>query len=528
VSPGRLTVACVDLSSYDQPLPGLVLQERLTDRGAGDVWRATRPDGTAVQVRRLRLPAEEEVREHVRHAGEALAEVEHPHLVRVLQVLPTREGVAVVQEPVAVAGSLRRLLDLRGVLEPGEVVTLGLPLADALTALHRAGLTHGRLTAADVLLEASGRPVLTGAGVAGLLGSAGQPEDDVRELAAVLLGPLVQAPGHAASAVRLALSPALGTEAAGRPDAAALARALAAACAPVPLRGVGGDDWRPPPRDTGGDRRPGRSPGGPGSGSGRRSLRPAPRQLLVAAATATALTLAAVVGWLSVGPGPAGSPVPPAARALPVGAGTQPAGDPAQPPVPGPARPGDVRTQPPGAPPTPGLGGPPSPPGARAGPPGAGPVPTGPASGAPAGPPGPAGSSPPGRPPPAGTDWRAVVTALDGARGRVFAAGDEAALATVDVPGSPAEAADRRRMRALATRGARVRGLAPRLLTVTLRAAGEQRVVLRVADELPGYAYVDLAGRELARHPGRGLARHDVTLARRPGGWRVADVRPVT
>jgi serine/threonine-protein kinase len=74
--------------------------------------------------------------------------------------------------------SLARL-QAEGLAPPPEALE---PLVGALRAAHAAGVGHGALTAADILVEESGRAYLTGLG---LLPSA-TPEDDLRALAAVI------------------------------------------------------------------------------------------------------------------------------------------------------------------------------------------------------------------------------------------------------------------------------------------------------------------------------------------------------
>ncbi|HMA45825.1 MAG TPA: protein kinase, partial [Frankiaceae bacterium] len=205
----------------EPPVPGVVLDERLTDAGAGEVWGGrVEASGEPCTVRRLRLPSDPLVQDHVAQVGRALAAFDHPHVAAVLDVRATRDGIAVVSAPVPRPVSLATVLRARGRVESGEVVTIGTPLAQALAALHEAGLTHGRLCPQDVLFEPDGRPVLAGVGVAGLLGSAGRPADDVRELAAMLLDVMSGSVGPEAAAVAVTVSPALVDEPTRRPTAA--------------------------------------------------------------------------------------------------------------------------------------------------------------------------------------------------------------------------------------------------------------------------------------------------------------------
>ena len=69
---------------------------------------------------------------------------------------------------------------------PGEVVTVGVPLARALAAAHGAGLVHGALSAPAVLLTADGMPLLGDRAARGgtPAGDVARPRDAVRRLLA--------------------------------------------------------------------------------------------------------------------------------------------------------------------------------------------------------------------------------------------------------------------------------------------------------------------------------------------------------
>src|SRR4051794_16820807 len=88
---------------------------------------------------------------------------------------------------------LAALLDRRGALRAGEVVTLVVPVARALAALHRRGLVHGAVVPGNVALDVTGRPVLCECAVTevGAETGAEDAEDartaDVRALATLAL-----------------------------------------------------------------------------------------------------------------------------------------------------------------------------------------------------------------------------------------------------------------------------------------------------------------------------------------------------
>ena len=88
--------------------------------------------------------------------------IDHPHVARLREVRETGTEWLLFSQYV-VAGTLTALLSRRGPLTDGELVTLLSPLAEALDYLHRTGLTHGRVTPANIMFDADGRPVLTDA-----------------------------------------------------------------------------------------------------------------------------------------------------------------------------------------------------------------------------------------------------------------------------------------------------------------------------------------------------------------------------
>ncbi|CAI7978229.1 Serine/threonine protein kinase [Frankia sp. Hr75.2] len=218
-------------------VPGILLHGRRYDAGAGEVW-AGRIErlGMDVTIRYVRLPADSLLRAEAFDEAQLLLGIRHPHLASVVDVIRTPDGLAVATEPVHEAVSLSRLLGARGRLDPGEVVTIGLPAAQALAEVHAAGLHHGGLTALDILLEPNGRPVLTGAGIAALTDPGVSASEDVHDLADLLLGAMRQATGPDAAAVAVAVAMALVDDPRRRPSAAELAAGLARSATPLPVR----------------------------------------------------------------------------------------------------------------------------------------------------------------------------------------------------------------------------------------------------------------------------------------------------
>ena len=138
---------------------------------SGTVWRAHHrgPVTRTVALKRLRAGGGADDLARLRREAMVLAELDHPHVVRVLEVIHDGDGVAVAMQ-FAPGGSLDDMLAERWRLEPGQVVALAAPLAEALASAHRRGVVHGDVKPANVLFTSDGEPLLGDFGVARTLG----------------------------------------------------------------------------------------------------------------------------------------------------------------------------------------------------------------------------------------------------------------------------------------------------------------------------------------------------------------------
>lgn len=237
---------------------GYRLEGLLGRGGSGEVWRArgTGALGQVVAVKRLGPGAVDAGA--LRAEATVLAELDHPHVVRVFEVVDDGAGVAVVMQH-ARGGSLADLLAERERLTPGEVVAVVAPVADALASAHRRGLVHGDVKPANILFTSDGQPLLSDFGAArrstdddrpvaateGFLapevaaGAAPSSSSDLYALGAVchraLTGALPGEDGElpAGDALAALVGRALATDPADRqPDAASLAAELRSALPP--------------------------------------------------------------------------------------------------------------------------------------------------------------------------------------------------------------------------------------------------------------------------------------------------------
>ncbi|MBP3036816.1 protein kinase [Arthrobacter sp. zg-ZUI100] len=227
---------------------------RLIGSGArARVWLAVREDDGARFA--LKIPVAEQPGRtstfETRRELNILSRFEHENLLQLYTVLDTDQGAGLLME-YAPGQSLARLAAARGQLAPGEAVTVLAGIASALAYLADQGMTHSDISPGNILFTAHGKPLLADLGVRGLAGpeqdeipctsgfqdpatSAGpggparNPEADVYSLAAVgwfiLAGHLPPAAEHRRPSTALA---------AGIPPA--LAAALEAGLDPEPRR----------------------------------------------------------------------------------------------------------------------------------------------------------------------------------------------------------------------------------------------------------------------------------------------------
>ena len=135
--------------------------------GMGSVYKASdtrlRRD-VALKVLNPELIAHPTARRRMTQEAEALARIEHPNVVRVLDIFDEGASLAMVLEFVT-GGDLEAKIRPGGLPE-SEVVTLMIGILGGLDAIHEAGLVHRDMKPANVLLSGKGVPKITDLGVA--------------------------------------------------------------------------------------------------------------------------------------------------------------------------------------------------------------------------------------------------------------------------------------------------------------------------------------------------------------------------
>lgn len=224
------------------------LLEVIASGGMASVWRArdTRLDRlVALKRPHPAAPGDDSAVRMAREAR-AAASLTHPNLITVYDYGSDELGPYLVME--LVDGPT--LLELVGEIEASEAVIVGAQVADALDAIHAAGIVHRDVKPGNVIMSERG-PLLTDFGIAWdpnatskitdpgkvvgtpsyaapevLAGETPTTASDVYSLA-VMIDELVGGSGHEPGpGMETALSPALSPSPEDRPDAAALGAAL--------------------------------------------------------------------------------------------------------------------------------------------------------------------------------------------------------------------------------------------------------------------------------------------------------------
>ncbi|MEG8274859.1 serine/threonine protein kinase [Streptomyces sp. AHA2] len=145
---------------------------RLGRGGMGVVWKAVDEVlGREVAVKELRTytdvagPELAALRLRMQREARAAARVRHPGVVAVHDIAEADGRPLIIMELVD-GPSLDDVLRERGTLDPREAAGIGAEVMDALAAAHRAGVLHRDVKPGNILLDRSGRVVLTDFGIA--------------------------------------------------------------------------------------------------------------------------------------------------------------------------------------------------------------------------------------------------------------------------------------------------------------------------------------------------------------------------
>ncbi len=422
----------------------------------------------------------------VRRNLERLAEIESPVLCRLVAVDAVPGGFSLTHLCPPGSVSLAQCLGSTPSLTVAQAAAIGRAVADGLESLHAAGLAHGDVCLANILVDASGDVVLAAAGASwgsGAESQNGATARDVTDLVSVLRT-LTQDMALPASLGRALLAM---SKRAAEPNLDELRAALVSASSGASLRELvalperGGDtsgaDASPASvgdpaaldMSSPAAHRPNASVRASTSGGAKKS--PLVRRYVIRERLPNRRSLAAglaavavvVFGWSMVSSAD-GEQVAAAAEA--------------------------------GAP-------------SSAAPPPSSPYAT--AVGA-------SGVS-------AAQRWQTILTALDQSRTVAFSSGGGAKLAIVNAPGSVAFQRDQALMSQLESYGVRAKGYSSPIEQVIVVQESAKTAVLDIIDTRAAYALVDLRdGQLVEQRAARGPLRWRISLRRSDAGWLVEQV----
>jgi eukaryotic-like serine/threonine-protein kinase len=137
----------------------------------------------------------DELRQRTLREARAAAQLNHPNVVKIFDVVHTEAWPWIVMEYVA-SRSLQQVINEEGPLSPRRAAAIGLAVLAALRAAHRAGVLHRDVKPHNVLIGSDGRVVLTDFGLATF-------EDDgaITRAGLVMGSPQYVAPERAAKAI---------------------------------------------------------------------------------------------------------------------------------------------------------------------------------------------------------------------------------------------------------------------------------------------------------------------------------------
>jgi serine/threonine protein kinase len=137
------------------------LVEKVGEGAFGSVYRAWDPElerEVAIKILHQNV-SDNRLRERLLREGRALAQVEHPNVVRVFGVESHEDRVGLCMEFIR-GETLGTVVRVQGVRNAREAMLVGEDVCRALAAVHRAGFVHRDVKSANVMRDRSGRTVL--------------------------------------------------------------------------------------------------------------------------------------------------------------------------------------------------------------------------------------------------------------------------------------------------------------------------------------------------------------------------------
>ena len=143
-----------------------LIEEEIGAGGMGIVYRGQdTKTQTTVAIKQLKPElADRELIERFEREGEALRELNHPNMVKLLDTVEEAGNHYLILEYVA-GGDLKDLLE-HGAMPLEQILTIAIQIADALTRSHYLNIIHRDLKPANILIAEDGTARLTDFGIA--------------------------------------------------------------------------------------------------------------------------------------------------------------------------------------------------------------------------------------------------------------------------------------------------------------------------------------------------------------------------
>lgn len=144
------------------------LLEPIGSGGAAEVWRARDTEldvDRAIKILSARAATRSTLRRRLRAEAQVLARLDHPHVLRVLDI-GEHEGRPYLVMDLLDGGSISDVVRRDGPLSVERAVTVLLEVLSALAAAHGEGIIHRDIKPQNILLDRGGRAVVADFGIA--------------------------------------------------------------------------------------------------------------------------------------------------------------------------------------------------------------------------------------------------------------------------------------------------------------------------------------------------------------------------
>ena len=155
-----------------QKIRDYILEERIGAGGVGEVWRARHEHLNkhfAIKALYSNLSVDSEFRERFLREARAMGHLEHPNILMATDFFTFKDDTFLVM-PYIEGGSLRALIDQRGVLPLDQALQIAHEVLVAVDFAHRQGIIHRDIKPSNILLH-NRHPVIMDFGIAKLVGS---------------------------------------------------------------------------------------------------------------------------------------------------------------------------------------------------------------------------------------------------------------------------------------------------------------------------------------------------------------------